>query len=125
MGRKRKLDTKKYKKLLQTQHQELQQELKALADQTTGRDRLSKQVATEDFDEAGGDAATDAVERSQNLAIIDNLRDMLENVNEALLKITEGTYGVCEICAKNIPKKRLEALPYATMCTDCRARMGR
>ena len=124
MARKRKLDTKKYRKLLEARRIDLQQDLKALEDQTTGRDRLSQYVAIDDFDEAGGDAASDAVVRNQNLAIIDNLRDMLENVNEALGKIDEGTYGVCEVCGKNIPKKRLEALPYATMCTDCRARMG-
>lgn len=124
MARKRKLDIKKYKKQLEEQRQELQQELQALKDQTSGRDRLSKQVAAEDFDAAGGDAAADAVVRSQNLAIIENLRDMLESVNEALREIEKGTYGVCEICGKNIPKRRLRALPYATMCTDCRARTG-
>ncbi len=125
MARKRKLDIKKYKKRLEQQRQELRQELRALEDQTSGRDRLSKQVATEDFDEAGGDAAADAVVRSQNLVIIENLRDMVDSVNEALRMIEKGTYGVCEVCGKNIPKKRLQALPYATMCTDCRARTGR
>ena len=125
MAHKRKLDLKTYRKLLEEKREEFQHDLKVLADQATGRDRLSKQVAREDFDEAGGDAATDAVERSQNLAVIENLRDLLENVNQALRKVEEGSYGVCEVCDKNIPKKRLEALPYATMCTECRARMGR
>ena len=124
MGQKRKLEIKKYKNALEEKRNELRVQLKALEDETSGRDRLSRQISTEDFDEAGGDAASDVVARNQNLAIIGSLRDMLERVNNALQKIEERTYGVCELCDKNIPKKRLEALPYATMCTDCRARMG-
>ncbi len=124
MARKRKLDIEKYEKLLQDEQAELQQQLKRLEDQTTGRDRLSAGVATEDFDEPGGDAATETVERSLAMATTKNLREMLDLVNAALEKIKEGTYGVCDVCGKDIPKKRLDALPYATMCLDCRARVA-
>ena len=124
MGRKRKIDTKKYNQILEQKRDQLRAQLKGLEDETSGRDRLSRQVSTEDFDESGGDAASDAVSRNQNLAIISSLRDMLERVNNALTKIEAGSYGVCEVCDKNIPQKRLKALPYATMCTDCRARIG-
>jgi RNA polymerase-binding transcription factor DksA len=48
---------------------------------------------------------------------------MLDSVNEALAKLDSGTYGKCDVCSKAIPKKRLDALPYATMCTDCRQRV--
>ncbi len=125
MGRERKLDTKKYSQILEEKRDQLRAQLRALEDEISGRDRLSRQVSTEDFDESGGDAASDAVARNQNLAIISSLRDMLERVNNALAKIEAGSYGVCEVCGKNIPKKRLNVLPYATMCTDCRARTGR
>ena len=56
--------------------------------------------------------------------MIGNLRNMLSSIDEALRKIEDGTYGVCEWCSKNIPKKRLDALPEATMCTGCRSQMG-
>ena len=59
------------------------------------------------------------------MAIIQNIRNMLGSVKEALRKMEDKTYGICEVCDKNIPKKRLDALPYATMCTDCRTRIGR
>ena len=37
--------------------------------------------------------------------------------------IASGTYGNCDVCGKQIPIKRLDALPHATMCTECRARV--
>ena len=56
--------------------------------------------------------------------MIGNLRDMLVTIDEALKTIEEGTYGVCNVCGKNIPQKRLNALPEATMCTKCRTEVG-
>jgi len=124
LARKRKLDIAKYKRILEQQRAELQEQLKRLEEQTTGRGRFDASIATEDFDEPGGDAAAETLERSLAMATSENLREMLDLVNGALAKIEKGTYGVCDACGKDIPKKRLDALPYATMCLSCRARLG-
>ena len=123
MARKRKLDMDKYKKMLLEKQAEIAENVKRLEGESSGRDRLSREVAKQDF-EGGGDAAIQAMTRSQSAAMIGNLRDMLGAIDEALEKIEDGTYGGCEICGKNIPKKRLEALPEATMCTTCRTKVG-
>ncbi len=123
MARKRKLDLDKYKKKLLEKQAEIADNVKRLEGESSGRDRLSREVAKQDF-EGGGDAALQAMTRSQSAAMISNLRDMLIGIDEALEKIEDGTYGVCEVCGKNIPKKRLEALPEATMCTKCRTEVG-
>ena len=123
MARKRKLDLDKYKQKLSEKRAEIAENIKRLEGESSGRDRLSREVAQQDF-EGGGDAALQAMTRSQNAAMIGNLRDMLITIEEALHTIEEGTYGVCEVCSKNIPKKRLEALPEATMCTKCHTQFG-
>ena len=123
MARKRKLDVDKYKKMLLEKQAEIADNVKRLEGESSGRDRLSREVAKQDF-EGGGDAAIQAMTHSQSAAMIGNLRDMLVAIDEALAKIEDGTYGVCEVCGKNIPKKRLEALSEATMCTKCRTKVG-
>jgi len=123
VARKRKLDLDRYKQKLEEKRAEIAETLKRLEGESSGRDRLSREVVQQDF-EGGGDAALQAMTRNQSAAMIGNLRDMLVTIDEAMEKIEEGTYGVCEVCGKNIPKKRLDALPEATMCTKCRTKVG-
>ncbi len=47
----------------------------------------------------------------------------LQRINIALERITDGSYGVCECCQKNIPLARLQAVPYATLCIKCQREM--
>ena len=124
VSRKRKLDQDKYRERLMQEQAELQDKLQRIEDRTAGRDRLNSDTAGEDFDEPGGDAAQETLERSQSMALGENLREMLENIAIAITKVDEGTYGVCESCGKDIPIARLEIMPAATMCTTCRARLS-
>ena len=123
MPEKKALETDKYRKKLQELRLDLEREIRRTESQNDQREGFHVNVADEDFDEQGGDAASETVERSRLLATVGNLRDMLDSVNEALAKLDSGTYGKCDVCGKAIPKKRLDALPYATMCTDCRQRV--
>ena len=45
----------------------------------------------------------------------------MEEIDIALAKIKEGTYGVCEQCHSTIPKERLKALPHAALCVQCKS----
>lgn len=121
MARKRKLDVKKYKEILIAERDRMREGLKRIEDRASGRDRLHADPVGQDFDEPGGDAATETVERAQSMALGANLREIYEEVNAALAKIDDGTYGTCDTCGKDITKKRLNALPWATMCKDCRS----
>lgn len=69
-----------------------------------------------DDDHADTGAATFERERAQSLAL--NARRILVQIDDALKRMDEGTYGVCERCGANIEPERLEALPYATLCLD-------
>jgi len=118
------LDVEKYKKVLEEERDRLKVDLKRIEDRAAGRDRLHSESVGQDFDEPGGDAASETVQRAQSMAVGASLRELLDQVNAALEKVEKGTYGICSNCGKNITKKRLEALPWATLCKECRAGMS-
>ena len=120
MARKRQLDVEKFEATLTEERDRLREELKRIEDKAAGRDRLHSEQVGQDFDEPGGDAATETVERAQAMAVGVSLREQLEEVNAALSKVKAGTYGDCDSCGKQITKKRLKALPWATLCKECR-----
>ncbi|MGZ4205237.1 MAG: TraR/DksA family transcriptional regulator [Actinomycetota bacterium] len=72
------------------------------------------------FDEEYADAGSFTFEREKELSIGNNIRDLLEKVNHALSAIDHGTYGICENCGNPIAKARLLALPYSTLCLNCK-----
>jgi DnaK suppressor protein len=67
-----------------------------------------------------GEPETATLERERDFSLLDNARDLLSQVDRALEKIVEGTYGVCESCGKSIEAARLRALPYASLCISCK-----
>jgi DnaK suppressor protein len=73
------------------------------------------------FDEESGEGDTLAVERERDLALSAQAAAAVEEIDVALAKIVDGTYGVCEQCHSVIPKERLRALPYAALCVQCKS----
>lgn len=69
----------------------------------------------------------DDAARTYNRQVILNLgekeRAQLGRVDEALQKITDGRYGICEECEEHIPVKRLEIIPFAKFCVECESKM--
>jgi RNA polymerase-binding transcription factor DksA len=73
------------------------------------------------FDEESGEGDTIAVERERDLALSAQASAAVEEIDLAVQKIHDGTYGVCEQCGSAIPKERLRALPYAALCVQCKS----
>lgn len=74
------------------------------------------------------DDATDIMEQEKNLTLIESLRGRLYDIERALDRMDRGTYGQCERCGQPIAAERLEALPSARLCINCKAleaRQGR
>ena len=65
------------------------------------------------------DVGTDNYERELMIELIQNGEEGVRSIDTALEKIEDGTFGVCELCAKKINKERLNAVPYAKLCIDC------
>src|SRR5437588_2902467 len=72
-------------------------------------------------DQHPADDASELFEREKNMAVQRTLEQSLNAVNSALTKMDDGTYGRCENCGRQIPEKRLRALPEATHCVECQA----
>ncbi len=64
------------------------------------------------FDEESGEGDTLAVERERDLALSAQFLDQVDEIDRAMLKIGQGTYGICEISGLAIPKERLRAIPW-------------
>ncbi len=65
------------------------------------------------------DLATDVFEEEIALGLVQNQEQLIEEINAALARIDQGTFGICESCHEAISKQRLQALPYARLCIRC------
>jgi RNA polymerase-binding protein DksA len=68
------------------------------------------------------DDATDAFEQAVDETLKHNAEILLDEVEHALAKLDNGTYGLCEACGARVDRARLEALPHARHCLECQAR---
>ena len=79
-------------------------------------------------DGAGQDQAdmgATSFERDHELTVLNNERDKLAQIDRALARIDDGTYGICESCGEPIGKMRAMAFPRATLCMTCKQREER
>ena len=67
------------------------------------------------------DQASSERDRELDLLLGDREREKLRNIDEALMKIDEGEYGICEECEEEIPVGRLRIVPFARYCVKCKA----
>lgn len=68
------------------------------------------------FDEGFADSSQVAAEQGENRALVADLRSLLDDVDRALLKLDDGSYGTCEECSEAIAPARLEAMPASRFC---------
>ena len=71
------------------------------------------------------DRASIESDRSFELHIRDRERKLIKKIKKALEKIDKGTYGICEVCGKEIGIERLKARPVTTLCIECKSRQER
>jgi DnaK suppressor protein len=72
-----------------------------------------------DFDENFADSGQVTAERGEVEALSGQLSETLTDIEVALAKFDDGTYGECELCHQRIPEARLEAMPAARLCIEC------
>lgn len=70
---------------------------------------------------SGNRTGADIAGQDRSMAVQTVQRDVLEQIESALERIEEGSYGTCERCGKPINPERLDALPYATLCIACQS----
>jgi DnaK suppressor protein len=72
-----------------------------------------------------GDDGSSVMEQERISTVSADLHEVLQQVNGALERMNEGSYGVCQRCGKHINQERLEAFPYVTYCIDCQSYLER
>ncbi|HLI88835.1 MAG TPA: TraR/DksA C4-type zinc finger protein [Ktedonobacteraceae bacterium] len=107
------MDIQQQKRRLEEKERELQQQIGALTEaHPTPVDPIEISEGPQDFE----DTAVDFLETQKEQAVLVNEQALLTEVQNALKRIDEGTYGRCIVCGQPIPEKRLEAIPWAARC---------
>jgi len=119
------LDTNPFREALVEERTRVQAAIQNLHDENPGT--LSEDAGEETaYDNHLADTATETYDRELDYTLEENSEHVLADIDAALKRIEEGTYGICTNCGKLIAVERLEALPWATLCIDCkRNREGR
>jgi len=99
--------------LLKMKEETLQEINKALK---SGSDITSGEPSGDIYDQASSER-----DRELGLLLGDRDREKLRSIDEALLKIEEGEYGICDECEEDIPIGRLKVVPFAHYCVKCKA----
>jgi RNA polymerase-binding protein DksA len=71
------------------------------------------------------DAGSITLDREIDYTLEESVQESLKAIEAALLRIDEGTYGICENCGAEIGSERLQARPWTTLCIDCKRREER
>ncbi|HZV81421.1 MAG TPA: TraR/DksA family transcriptional regulator [Geobacteraceae bacterium] len=82
----------------------------------SGTDKPSDETSGDIYDQASN-------ERDRELLLLlgDREREKIRHIEEALTRLEEGEYGICEDCEEEIPLGRLKAMPFARLCVKCKA----
>lgn len=121
--RERRLDS-----FTKTQKEKLLQLRDAMVDSMTGvaQDTLRARAEGSEASAFGmhqADAGSDAYDRDFALSLLSQEQDALYEIDQALKRIEQGTYGVCEMSGKPIPRARLEAIPFARFTVECQSQL--
>ncbi|HUC34814.1 MAG TPA: TraR/DksA C4-type zinc finger protein [Gaiellaceae bacterium] len=81
---------------------------------------LEEETEEETYDNHLADSATATLNREIDYSLEENSGHVLTAIDEALERIESGTFGTCGRCGKPIAEERLDAIPYANRCIDCK-----
>jgi DnaK suppressor protein len=103
-------------------HRLLQARRRQLADELADLTKPPEAGSNLSFGKRIGEGTTEAVERISSTATARSIAAALAEVERALEKVDEGTYGRCDDCGRLIAAERLETMPAATLCVSCSSR---
>jgi len=112
------LDTDHFRELLLDERKRVAAAIENLHEDHAGTlsDESGEEAA---FDNHLADTATETYDRELDYSLEENSEHVLAEIDAALKRIEDGTYGICTNRGEEIPVERLEARPYATLCIDC------
>jgi len=108
-----------FKKIILKRKEEILEEIKHISDDTLKKSQKEASGDISGYTYHMADVATDTYDREFSLGLASNERKLLYELDDALKKIEDGTFGICEECKTLIAKTRLKAVPYARFCVKC------
>jgi len=112
------VDVERFRELLLAHRESAQHAYRLVHDGNTVS--LEDETEEESFDNHLADVATATYMRELDYTLEDNTEHVIAEIDAALRRIDEGTYGTCIRCGTTVAEERLEAMPYATMCIECK-----
>jgi RNA polymerase-binding protein DksA len=116
------IDTERFRNALLEERGRVEHALATLRDEHRGSldDEVEEVAATSDNHLAETASAT--LGREIDYTLGDNAEQVIAEIDAALKRIEDGTYGTCTSCGREIPLERLDANPWASLCIDCKRR---
>jgi len=108
-----------FKKIILKRKEEVLDEIKHISEDTLKKSQKDASGDISGYTYHMADVATDAYDREFSLGLASNGRELLYEFDDALKKIDDGTFGICEACKSLITKTRLKAVPNARQCVKC------
>lgn len=113
-------DLQKYKEKLLNLKDQVSDEIKHLSEDTLMKSQKELSGDMSGYGLHMADVASDNFERDFSLERVSDGRNVIIEINEALRRVDEGTFGICGMCKGPISKQRLEALPHSRFCKRCK-----
>ncbi|MGE3063240.1 MAG: TraR/DksA family transcriptional regulator [bacterium] len=108
---------KQFEELLKKLKQDKEKILTGYEEQLNSNDYNNSETSTYPYHSA--DIGTDAAMLERNTINMNKVMEEIREIDSALQKVSDNTYGVCELCGEEIVEKRLKAIPYAKLCLKC------
>ena len=114
------IDTDRFRERLLEERKRVEAAIQYLREEHPGslEEEIEESVGTSDNHLA--DTATATHDREIDYTLGENSEQVLAEIDDALRRIEDGTFGTCRTCGQPIAPERLEAMPWATQCIDCK-----
>ncbi|MDD2751682.1 MAG: TraR/DksA family transcriptional regulator [Candidatus Omnitrophica bacterium] len=114
-----KKDLVDFKKIILKRKEEILDEIQHISDDTLKKSQKEASGDISGYTYHMADVATDTYDREFSLGLASSGRELLYELDDALKRIDDGTFGICESCKLAISKTRLKAVPNARFCVKC------
>ena len=114
------IDTRHFRGILEEERQRVLDAISYLHEEAPGSLEDETEEIVGSSDNHLGETATATLDREIDYSLEENSEQVLKAIEAALERIEDGTFGICQTCGEAISEERLEAIPYATQCIDCR-----
>ena len=119
------IDTERFRQTLVEERDRVRTAIEYLHKENPGSLEDETEEIIGGSDNHPADSASGTLDREIDYTLEENSEQVLQQIEAALERIDDGSFGTCTRCGKEIPEERLEARPWATLCIDCQREVER